>query len=326
MRGPVIRRGVFTLTDTGDTYLDMSDWGKGCVWVNGHSIGRFWHVGPQQTLYVPAAWLRTGRNEVVVLELLREDQSQLQGRTSPILDELSVPTITLTGRYDRARGASVLAMASTSRGAVIHYATDGSVPTTASLRYSGEVAFGSPSAVAARAFKDGIQSDAVARVDVIPSLSTGRIVKLTHPFSGRYPAGGEGSLVDGFRGSQDFKDGFWQGFEGSDLEAVIDLAEIRQVRRVRVRFLQNTPMWVFHPREVEVAVSTDGNTFTAVGRAEEPVADAHREVTVKEIDQSVAEMKARYVRLRAVNVGTCPPWHGGAGGKAWLFCDEITVE
>ena len=84
--GPVLRRGAFTLAATADTYLDMSQWGKGCVWINGHHLGRYWEIGPQQTLYVPAEWLKKGANEVVVLELLKPQQDKLTGVDKPILD------------------------------------------------------------------------------------------------------------------------------------------------------------------------------------------------------------------------------------------------
>lgn len=67
--GPAFYRGSFRLTATGDTYLDMRGWDKGTVWVNGHHLGRFWSIGPQQTLYVPGPWLRAGDNEVVVFSL-----------------------------------------------------------------------------------------------------------------------------------------------------------------------------------------------------------------------------------------------------------------
>ena len=83
---PVLRRGTFRLAKVGDTYLDMRPWGKGCVWLNGHHLGRYWEVGPQQTLYVPAEWLRPGANEVVVLELIKPTQATLAGLDHPILD------------------------------------------------------------------------------------------------------------------------------------------------------------------------------------------------------------------------------------------------
>jgi beta-galactosidase len=66
----------------------MSDWGKGVVWINGHNLGRYWQVGPQQTLYVPAEWLKKGANDIVVLELLKPEQNLLKGIQHPILDVL----------------------------------------------------------------------------------------------------------------------------------------------------------------------------------------------------------------------------------------------
>jgi beta-galactosidase len=85
---PVLRKGSFQINNVGDTYLDMSNWGKGSVWVNGHHLGRYWNVGPQQTVYVPIEWLKKGRNEVVVFELLKPSQTILKGIDKPILDHL----------------------------------------------------------------------------------------------------------------------------------------------------------------------------------------------------------------------------------------------
>ena len=85
---PVIRKGLFNLKTVGDTYLDMSNWGKGVVWVNGHNLGRYWKVGPQQTLYVPVEWLKKGANEVTVFELIKPGHKQLSAVNTPILDKL----------------------------------------------------------------------------------------------------------------------------------------------------------------------------------------------------------------------------------------------
>lgn len=85
---PVLKEGSFTLNTKGDTYLDMSKWGKGVVWINGHHLGRYWQVGPQQTLYVPAEWLKTGKNKITVLELIKPAENKVQGLDHPILDVL----------------------------------------------------------------------------------------------------------------------------------------------------------------------------------------------------------------------------------------------
>jgi beta-galactosidase len=71
-----------------DTYFDMSNWGKGAVWINGHNLGRYWNVGPQQSLYVPAEWLKKGINKVVVMELIKSEQTVLSSSNKSILDVL----------------------------------------------------------------------------------------------------------------------------------------------------------------------------------------------------------------------------------------------
>lgn len=85
---PVVRKGTFTLKETADTYLDMQKWGKGMVWVNGKNLGKYWEIGPQQTLYLPAEWLKKGKNEIVVLELYKPEQTTLSGLARPILDQI----------------------------------------------------------------------------------------------------------------------------------------------------------------------------------------------------------------------------------------------
>ncbi len=87
-QGPAFYRGQFELADTGDTFLDTRGWGKGAVWINGHSLGRFWNLGPQQTLYVPVPWLRKGANEVIVFAQDKPKTRQLRGLRAPMLDEL----------------------------------------------------------------------------------------------------------------------------------------------------------------------------------------------------------------------------------------------
>ena len=103
--GPAFWRGGFELDRVGDTFLDLRTWGKGVVWVNGRCLGRFWSIGPQQTLFVPGPWLRKGTNEVVVFDLLGPRSPSLAGLPEPILDELRPELDFATVR--RATGAFV---------------------------------------------------------------------------------------------------------------------------------------------------------------------------------------------------------------------------
>jgi beta-galactosidase len=88
VKGAAFWRGGFDAAGTGDTFLDMSAWGQGVVWVNGRCLGRFWSIGPTQTMYLPGPWLRKGRNEVVVLDLTGPDVPRIAGLAAPVLDRL----------------------------------------------------------------------------------------------------------------------------------------------------------------------------------------------------------------------------------------------
>ena len=86
---PAYYKATFNLAKTGDTFLNMSDWSKGLVWVNGHAMGRYWEIGPQQTLYVPGCWLKEGENEIIVFDLASPRSTKIEGLRQPILDVLT---------------------------------------------------------------------------------------------------------------------------------------------------------------------------------------------------------------------------------------------
>ena len=84
-------KGEFTLKKVGDTFLNFEAFGKGQVWVNGHAMGRIWHIGPQQTLYIPGCWLKKGKNEVIVLDIVGPKAEPIVfGQTEPELNKLNL--------------------------------------------------------------------------------------------------------------------------------------------------------------------------------------------------------------------------------------------
>lgn len=89
---PVVYEGSFDLSDTGDTFIDMSAWGKGIIFVNGKNIGRFWQVGPQQTLFIPGVWLKKGENRIVIFEQLPTGpKTSVSTVKTPVLTRLNLP-------------------------------------------------------------------------------------------------------------------------------------------------------------------------------------------------------------------------------------------
>ncbi len=83
-------RGYFNLKKVGDTFLNFETWGKGQVWVNGHAMGRIWSIGPQQTLYVPGCWLKKGKNEIIVLDVVGPKECVVWGQAEPELNKLQL--------------------------------------------------------------------------------------------------------------------------------------------------------------------------------------------------------------------------------------------
>jgi beta-galactosidase len=87
---PGYHRGYFNLTKVGDTFLNFETWGKGQVYVNGHALGRIWSIGPQQTLYVPGCWLKKGKNEIIVLDVVGPKEAVVWGQAEPELNKLQL--------------------------------------------------------------------------------------------------------------------------------------------------------------------------------------------------------------------------------------------
>jgi beta-galactosidase len=97
---PAYHKGSFMVKEVGDTFLDVSTWGKGLVWINGHCIGRFWNIGPTQTMYVPAPWLKKGANEIIILDYIGPTKNSLAGLALPKLDELAKQHVTAKHRKE----------------------------------------------------------------------------------------------------------------------------------------------------------------------------------------------------------------------------------
>lgn len=150
-------------------------------------------------------------------------------------------------------------------------------------------------------------------------------ISLTYAFSKKYAAKGARSLVDKVYGTNNYNDRRWLGFEGTDLEAVIDLESLKSIEQVKIGFLQNQNDWIFFPASVTVSVSDDGASFKQVGEAKNIKIMDDPAVEKTMVSIGTGDAKGQFVKIVAENIRTCPVWHKGAGGKAWLFVDEIEV-
>ncbi|MBO4841909.1 MAG: GH92 family glycosyl hydrolase [Bacteroidales bacterium] len=149
-------------------------------------------------------------------------------------------------------------------------------------------------------------------------------VQLTHPSEQMYTGGGDNAIVDGIRGQKNFRLGGWQGFQDSDFEAVIDLGQVKHLAGLSAGFLQDTGAWIVLPVWVEYATSLDGREYQQQGHLTHEVAPDDYTVQIHEFSLPL-DTDARYVKVLARNYGILPDWHDGAGGRAHIFVDEVSI-
>ena len=159
----------------------------------------------------------------------------------------------------------------------------------------------------------------------VSHTAVNRPVTINNQYSTKYSAGGDNGVVNGIRGTIDFHDGNWQGYEGVDFEAIIDFGETTVISEIRSSFLQNQSAWIFFPTEVEFEISADGFDYRLVKRFQHKteISPGHE---VIDFSYVFSQEKARFAKVKAKNVTICPDWHPGAGGEAWIFVDEIVVK
>ncbi|MDR3625246.1 MAG: DUF4838 domain-containing protein [Ignavibacteriaceae bacterium] len=150
-------------------------------------------------------------------------------------------------------------------------------------------------------------------------------VKFITAPSAKYPANGEKTLTDGLRGDEDHHFN-WLGFEGEDMEAVLDLQQPTVIKKVSADFLQIMQSWIFLPQQLEISISDDGNNFRNISTIQNFEPLNKDGAFIHTFSAEFAAVKTRYIKLKAVNIKTCPRWHPGYPEKAWIFTDEIVVE
>ena len=234
---------------------------------------------------------------------------------------VAVPYLTAGERVFR--DSVTISLSSIDDKSEIYYSIDRSDPKLKIYKYSNPIVVKKTSELKAVCLKDGIFSKVIT--SAFNRIPDGRTIKLSTRYHHNYTGGGAEGLLDGIKGSNNFHTDAWQGYEGSDMVAVIDLGKKQRISSISASFLQNVGSWIFLPQKIEYYVSDDGTNFKKVFE-KEIIPDEHKsEEAIKQFKQTVNNSQARYVKVFAKNVGACPAWHIAPGGKAWLFIDEITI-
>ncbi|MGB8316824.1 MAG: alkaline phosphatase family protein [Ignavibacteriaceae bacterium] len=211
------------------------------------------------------------------------------------------------------------------KAAQIRYTIDGSDPNENSTLYSKPLNLDTTVTIKAISVKDDNKSE-LSTVNFIKVLKVKSALLINKP-SPKYPAEFNGnSLIDHQSGNEDFHNSAWMGFEAEDFVAVIDLGKIQLIKGVTLSCLDNKNSWIYLPSEINYFISNDNRKFENIGSLESDEIKSFLIGNRTLIGKNFENVNARYLKVIAKNINQCPAEDPGAGGKAWLFVDEVMVQ
>ncbi len=211
-------------------------------------------------------------------------------------------------------------------GLSLHFSIDGTDPDASSPLLNGKLQLMKTMELKVAAIRSGAGITAIESRKVVRHAALGKPYAITYPYSKKYVAGGDSNLTDGLRGTASYRDRLWQGYEGVDFEAVIHLGRKTSISKVSVGTLQSSLAWIYHPLRMEVFISEDAADWVKAGECENTVPQTDAATSVQDMVVAFKATKAKFVKVYLTAMHRNPDWHPGAGGKTWLFLDEIIVE
>jgi len=233
-----------------------------------------------------------------------------------------VPFIRADNRIFRER--MTLALDHINDSAVIRYSTGNTIPGRYSPLYTDSITINRDVKINTYANLPGKTPSKVISAEFF-RLPHDYTIQIKNPYSSQYTGGGDLALVDMIRGTDNFRTGAWQGYYGIDMEVIIDLGERKRVNSIKASFLEDQNSWIFKPEEVIFEVSQKPYDFKTVAIIRNRSPERMDEPVIHEYLKTRLRLTSRYIKVIAKNIGVCPEWHKGAGNKAWIFADEITV-
>jgi hypothetical protein len=160
-------------------------------------------------------------------------------------------------------------------------------------------------------------------LEIDGNLAFRRPVVAIPPPSPKYGHGDIALLTNGIRGSHDFGVQ-WLGWEGTDFDLTLDLGTQTSAHSASVDSVSAQRSWILHPKSIACAVSSDGVEYAPAGK-ETVSGDQQNETLIRIFNFHWNQPGIRYVKFHVEGTIQLPAWHAGAGGKSWVFLDEITV-
>ena len=240
-----------------------------------------------------------------------------------ITDNLIIPAPAIVDATKSFKDKKVISITGPA-GAALFYSIAGVNGNTTTQSYTVPFAIDQTSVIRCYAQLNGSVSSVVTSEFV--KMTDDRDIKLSYAPANQYSSGGTNNLIDGIRCSPDFRIGGWLGFEKVNLEAIIDLRQVRNITTFGAGFFQDINAWIFFPSQIEFFVSDNGTDYRSACIIKIDVPLEKEGGIVKTFETQVKPVNARFVKMVATNIGNCPPGHKGMGGPAWMFSDEIIVK
>ena len=208
----------------------------------------------------------------------------------------------------------------------IYYTIDGSDPDSLSSMYEGPFTIDKTTLVQASSYKEKWKrSDIASRQFVRAKYEIQDLALSTSPAK-KYKGSGTKTLTDFKKGSLQFTDGMWLGFEGKNVTATIDLGKPVTVSGATISALEATGSWIFFPKGIKIWSSIDGASFDLQNETDIAIASAVNPPASKNFSQSFPPVTSRYLKIEIESVLKNPEWHPAPGGSSWVFIDEIMIE
>ena len=161
---------------------------------------------------------------------------------------------------------------------------------------------------------------------IIKHTATGKRVNYITPYNTHYKGTGENNLTDGLLGSiENFRDGYYQGFFGTDMEVIIDLGNIITFSKIQTTFFQSYLSWIILPASVSYAISNDGENFEKIETISNTIPIMQEGKFKHNFSSETKKKKGQYVKITAKTIGRLPEEHPAAGSNTWIFADEIII-
>lgn len=228
----------------------------------------------------------------------------------------------VTGKItDNSKGGVEVVLDSKLDGGKIFFTTDSTAPTPAATSYTAPIQITRTGTLRAQVFQDGKPFGNEYSQAFVYHKGLAKKVTLASPADASHRPETTFALVNGVEGNATYNDNEWFGFNGTNMEAVVELDSIQDIRGVGINTINAKGDWIYPPKQIVFSVSDDGKTYKEVFKQ-----TAFAQTGINKVRGKLQAVRGRFVKVQMQNFGKIPAGAAGAGNGAWLFADEFIIE